>query len=123
MEDRVELDLSPVRWDRAVWAEGDSEDAPLVFMLEFNAAGEVLRQIQLAGPRAEPTTAASAAEWWEAQGFVQRASTPEAIAYEQAYGTVSEGSVHDWGSDYPGQPISSAEFETAWAEARAHLAE
>ena len=119
----MELDLNPVRWDRAVWAEGDSEGAPIVFLMEFNATGGVLRQIELAGPNAEPIAAASAAEWWEAKGFVQQAATPEAIACEQVYGIVAEGSVHEWGSDYPGQPISSAEFEIAWAEARAHLAE
>lgn len=34
----LELDLEPVRWDRAVWEDGDVEGSPIVFLFEFNRA-------------------------------------------------------------------------------------
>ncbi|MBL8777535.1 MAG: hypothetical protein JNK12_16455 [Acidimicrobiales bacterium] len=121
MADRVELDLRPVRWDRAVWEEGDVEGAPMVFLFEMNVEGNVLRQVELAGPDQTPIAAASAAEWWEAQGWVRQAATPATIAYEQRFGGLAEGSLHEWGPDYPGQQVSSDEFERAWTAARQHL--
>lgn len=121
MTERVHLDLHPVRWDRARWAEGDVEGTPIDFLMEFNADGVVLRQIELAGPAPEPIAAASAAEWWEAQGWVRQAPTPAVVEYERLYGVVAEGSVGEWGPDYPGESISSQEFERVWVEAREHL--
>lgn len=121
MDDKVELDLRPVRWDRAVREEGDVEGAPIIFLFEVNAEGLVLRQVELAGPDHEPIAASSAEEWWEAQGWVQQAATPALIEYERTFGRLAEGSVHDWGPDYPGEPIPSSEFERAWSGARRHL--
>jgi hypothetical protein len=115
-------DYLPVRWERAVWADGDVEGAPIVFFFEFNADGAVLRQIELAGPPpGVPTAAASLLEFWEAQGGIARASTSALLKYQERFGNVAEGSREDWGPEYLGQPISSDEFEEVWRRARAHL--
>jgi hypothetical protein len=61
-------DTVPVRWDRAVWQEGDVEGAPIVFYFEFASDGGVLRQVELTGSDETPIAAASRTEIREAQG-------------------------------------------------------
>ena len=114
-------DVVPVRWDRAVWQEGDVEGTPIIFYFEFAADGGVLRQVELAGSEEIPIAAASWREIWEAQGGTHQAETPQLAAYRSQFGGLAEGSRHDWGDDYPGESISHDEFERVWAAARAHL--
>ena len=104
-----------------MWEEGDVEGAPIVFYLEFAADGGVLRQVELAGREETPIAAASLVEIWEAQDGKRQGETPQMAAYRAQFGGLAEGSRHDWGDDYPGEPISHDEFERVWAVARAHL--
>jgi hypothetical protein len=114
-------DVVPLRWDRAVWEEGDVEGAPIVFYFEFAADGGVLRQVELAGSGEIPIAAASRREIWEAQGGKHQAETPQLAAYRAQFGGLAEGSRHDWDDDYPGESISHEEFERVWVAARNHL--
>ena len=120
MEPMTSIDYEPAQWERAEWVEGDVEGAPIVFFFEFNADGEVLRQVELAGGERVPIAAASLDEFWRLQGGVAQPATPELVRYEHRYGRVAEGSRHDW-TDYPGEPISLDEFEAVWQRARAFL--
>jgi hypothetical protein len=110
----------PVRWERAVWQEGDVKGRPIVFLFEFDDDGVVLRQIELVGPSERPIVAASLVEWWEAQGGMAGPVTGDTLAYEARYGGTAEGSRDSW-ANYPGEEISRPQFEAAWRSARAYL--
>lgn len=105
------INYTPAAWESAIWDEGDIEGAPLRFLFEFNAAGEVLRQVELVGPEERPIAAASLEEFWAAQEHTAQAETPVLRAYRERYGSVAEGRRADWDESYPGRPISQSEFE------------
>jgi hypothetical protein len=118
----VRIDPIPVRWDRAL-CEDFSADGPLESFYEINAEGVVIRQIDLEGHDRTPITASRLAEWWEAQGWVQQAGTPELAAYRRRYGGIAELTVHDWDPGYPGEPITPERFEEELQRARSALEE
>jgi hypothetical protein len=82
-------DTVPVRWDRAVWQEGDVEGAPIVFYFEFASDGGVLRQVELTGSDETPIAAASRTEIREAQGRKRQGKTPQMAAYRAQFGAVA----------------------------------
>ena len=121
MDDQVQFDPQPVRWDRAVWEEGDGERSPIVYLLEFNRDGQVLRQVELAGPSEEPIAASSLAEFWRAQSDKRQPATAELIAHESIYGGIGEGTRYDFDPNYPGVEITASTFEALWEKARSYL--
>jgi hypothetical protein len=105
-----------------LWDEGDDEGAPIEFFMEFDGDGAVLRQVELSGEQRRPIAAASAAEFWAAQGGHRQASTPQLDAYRARFGQTAEGTRSEWGDDYPGVEIERSEFEEIWHQARSVLA-
>ena len=121
VHDGIRFDPNPVRWDRAAWAEGDGQRAPIVYLFEFNRVGQVLRQIELAGPMEEPIAASSLAEFWAAQAYKRQPATAELVAYESIYGGISEGTLDDFDADYSGVQISATAFNARCNSARDYL--
>lgn len=114
------MDEVPVRWERALWQEGDEPRILLYF--EYNGDGVVLRQVELVGDDETPTAAASLAEFWAAQGGFRQASTPQLDAYRARFGATAEGSRQGWDDDYECNELTRDEFEHIWHTARVHLA-
>ncbi|WP_220499013.1 hypothetical protein [Microbispora sp. H10949] len=74
----------------------------------------MVRQIELRGPDDTPLTATSWPEWQEAEiaGRLRQ--------YEAAFGATAGIPLREW-DGYEPQPLTSAEFESAWLWARAFL--
>jgi hypothetical protein len=96
-------------WIRCYWDEED-----IWYYFEVDTDGWVTRQVELHGPRQEPTTAASLDEWQLefAAGRIQE--------YQARYGVLADQPVTEWEGHDP-QPLSAAEFEQVWNCARHHL--
>jgi hypothetical protein len=96
-------------WFRCYWDEEDTW-----FYFEVDADGWVTRQVELLGPQQEPTAAASLEEWQQelAAGRIQQ--------YRARYGGLADQPVTEWEGHDP-QPLSAAEFERVWDDARRHL--
>jgi hypothetical protein len=116
-----DIDYLPATWESATWDEGDVAGVPRTYLFEFNAAGDVLRQIELAGPQRVPVAAASLAEFWETQEHVAQPETPAQARYRHRYGLVAEGRRAAWDANYAPVPITRGEFEAEWEAARASL--
>lgn len=121
MDHEIRFDPEPIRWDRAVWQEGNGQRSPIVYLFEFNREGHVLRQVELAGPAEEPVAASSLAEFWKAQSYKRQPATAELITYESIYGHISEGNLDSFDPDYPGIAITASAFEVQWQAARTFL--
>lgn len=107
----------PVRWLRSYWSDDDRW-----YLVEVDADGWGMRQIELSGPDRTPVVAASLAEWPDADvdglAAVRR--------YEASYGALGdqrlpfeEGEPATW--EPPADDIDATEFEAAWARARRYL--
>ncbi|MFC6881743.1 MULTISPECIES: hypothetical protein [Actinomadura] len=96
-------------WFRSYWGEED-----IWFYCEVDDEGWVARQIELQGPHRHPIAAASSAEW---EAAFQAGSSGR---YEAAYGFTAERPVTEWEGHDP-QPLTRAEFQAVWAEARRAL--
>jgi hypothetical protein len=97
------------QWIRCYWHEED-----VWFYFEVDTDGWMTRQVELSGPQQEPTTAASLAEW-------QRELAAGRIGqYQARYGALADQPVTEWEGHAP-QPVSAAEFEQVWDQARRHL--
>lgn len=96
-------------WVRCFWDEED-----VWFYFELDADGYVIRQVELQEPGNRALTAASLAEWQEAQGDGRSAE------YESVYGLTAEPPISEWEGHDP-QPLPADEFEIVWSTARGEL--
>lgn len=90
----------------------DEED--IWFSFEVDAEGWVTRQIELQGPELTPVAAASLAEWRQAQ------DAGRLDEYDARFGITAEQPVSEWEGHDP-EPLTSDEFEEAWASARRRI--
>lgn len=97
------------RWCSCRWDEED-----ITYLVELDAEGHVLRQIELQGPARTPLAAACAIEREHAY------AAGRVAAYEAAYGFTAELPFTEWEGHDP-QSLSAAEFDSAWTAARAQL--
>ncbi|WP_406359224.1 hypothetical protein OHB56_27000 [Streptomyces sp. NBC_01635] len=96
---------------RCYWDEEDTW-----FYFEVDAAGWVIRQIELEGPELTPIAAASLEEW-------QRAYDAGRLdEYEGRFGITAELAVSEWEGHDP-LPLTSEEFEGVWKAARRQIAD
>jgi hypothetical protein len=101
-----------IAWIRSHWSEGD-----IIFVLEIDEDGWVVRQVELKGADRVPIAAAALAEWPDAhtEGI-------EAIRrYEAKYGRVADQPISEWEAGFPREDIDASEFERVWLEARKAL--
>jgi hypothetical protein len=101
-----------VAWFRSHWSEGD-----IVFVLEIDEDGWVVRQVELEGPDRIPIAAASLAEWPDAdtEGI-------EAVRrYQAKYGGLADQPISEWEAGFPREDIDATEFERIWLDARKAL--
>ncbi|MFG2481128.1 hypothetical protein [Streptomyces fagopyri] len=96
-------------WVRCFW---DEEAA--WFYFELDADGCVIRQVELQEPGSKALTAASLAEWQEAQRDGRSAE------YESVYGLTAEAPISESEGHDP-QSFSADEFEIVWSTARGDL--
>ena len=102
----------PARWLKAYWDEED-----VWYYFEVDEDGWALRQVELCGPTRTPKTAASLAEWPDAE-----VDGIEAVrAYESKYGGTAEASIVDFDETFAPAAIDPSEFNEVWTRARAHL--
>ncbi|GAA1545308.1 hypothetical protein GCM10009730_63000 [Streptomyces albidochromogenes] len=97
------------RWLRCFWA-----DEAVWFYFELDTDGCVIRPVELQEPGNKALTAASLAEWQEAQSDGRLAD------YECVYGLTAELPISEWEGHDP-QWLSANEFEVVWSTARRQL--
>ncbi|MFF9502303.1 hypothetical protein [Streptomyces sp. NPDC014656] len=91
----------------------DEED--IWFYFEVDAAGWVVRQVELEGPERTPVAAASLDER-------QRAHDAGRLEeYDSSFGITAELPVSEWEGHNP-EPLTSEEFEEVWGPARQRIA-
>jgi hypothetical protein len=96
-------------WVRCFW-----DEEAVQFYFELDADGYVIRQVELQEPGSKALTAASLAEWQEAQRDGRSAE------YESVYGLTAEPPISEWEGHDP-QALSADEFEIVWSTARSEL--
>jgi hypothetical protein len=99
----------PVRWLSSYWDEED-----ILFYLEADEDGVVLRQVELKGPSRTPIAAGSLAELPDARIV---GSAP-IVEYEQRWGGITDQPIPEWDEDFPHAEITADEFEAVWQRAR-----
>jgi hypothetical protein len=97
---------------KSYWQEED-----VWFYFEADDDGWVLRQIELTGPEQTVRTAASLAEWPDAD----TAGIEAVRRYESKYGGLADQPIPKWDGDFPHQEIEQEEFEVLWRRARLRL--
>lgn len=97
------------RWVSCFW-----DEESVCFSFELDTDGYVIRQAELQEPGSKALTAASLAEWQEAQRDGRLAE------YESVYGLTAEQPVSEWEGHDP-QWLSADEFEIVWSTARRQI--